>query len=598
MHGTARRDVAALGLAAVASLGGCNGGGSGTPDRNDGSTGADTAAAGDADNSGDAMTGDDSGGASGSDTTEPMPPPPPSDNVIDVAIWPRIVAEGAYPLVPADDRTLCRRMALDLWGMVPTPAEFTALCEGQAPGSIAWSMMEDPRFVARETRLWIRAVGVDAPDIYSHHIPDADAIYERLSTGEIDYAEFAGELLAHPVMAVARPEADGDDPSFTIRQAFRFFLGRPAQGDEFTQLRNLMRVWARGWESRPGPGPSYKRPAYLDGSLCQDPVYDDALCTATLFGQETIVDLSGVFYPNVPPQGFENSVDGMFYFEMVHGGSMPPEFQAELIKPGLLLASQDAFWDEASERALSRILGWWRSTADEPDSTVPEVGIALGAWWKDHPTHDIRELYAVILSSVLYTTDAAVDDTIESRSIWSVGPTRLMDGEQYLDSLQVAFDRELGFCDPHTAEPTGAGAYDDVLREPQPADFYGFGYDAYYDWGTQLGGCVGGDLVPRQPGLRSVFAHTDLADQLCAPPSRLSADGFDLGDTSDPNRHAAIEFLYATMLARLPDDSEWQLIDAASQTCLEDLACGADGLSGLLREVCGAIIRSGEFVFY
>ncbi len=525
-------------------------------------------------------------------------PDPPSDNVIDVAIWPRIIDEAAYPLVPASDRVLCRRMALDLWGMIPTPAEYASLCEGRDPATIASAMMQDERFVAREVRMWFRVVGADSPDVAAFHLRDADPIFAALARGELRYEEFAGELLAHPVMTISRPEAEESDPTMTIHHAYQFFMGRMAQGEELAQFGNLLRVWNRGYEFRPSVlGGYYKRVAYLNASICEDPVYGNGWCSADLYGQQTVIDLADIFFENVPPENFEGQLPGVFYFEMVHGGQMPPDFQAQLVKPGLLLATQDEFWDEAGERALTRILGWWRTTANEPESTLPEVRLALGTWWRDHPTHGIRELYAEILTSLLYTTSAVTLDDDE-RSLWAVGPTRLMDGEQFLDSVEVAFDRELGFCDIHTKDAIGTGNYDDFLRVPQPEDFYGFGRDVYFDWGSKAGGCTGGAAAPRQPGVRGLFAHSDVADMLCAPPSRLVNDEFDLSDTSAANRTLATEQLYERLLTRLPDAEEAEVLAEAGETCLADPTCAEQGLAGFVREVCGAVVRSGEFAFY
>src|SRR6187431_3095176 len=83
-------------------------------------------------------------------------PPPPSDNVIDVAIWPRMVAAGATDIRWADGPELCRRLFLDLVGAIPTPAEYAETCDGQSAAAIADALMASPRFVVRERRLWIQ----------------------------------------------------------------------------------------------------------------------------------------------------------------------------------------------------------------------------------------------------------------------------------------------------------------------------------------------------------------------------------------------------------------------------------------------------------
>ena len=44
-------------------------------------------------------------------------PPPPSDNPIDVAIWPRMVKSKLTDLPKASREELCRRISLDLVGV-------------------------------------------------------------------------------------------------------------------------------------------------------------------------------------------------------------------------------------------------------------------------------------------------------------------------------------------------------------------------------------------------------------------------------------------------------------------------------------------------
>ena len=79
----------------------------------------------------------------------------------------------------------------------------------------------------------------------------------------------------------------------------------------------------------------------------------------------------------VPP-GYSQTSDRLFYYELVQG-DVPPALQAELEKPGRLLATRDELWDEAADFALARFVGWWRSSANEPDTVLPEVQRALGA---------------------------------------------------------------------------------------------------------------------------------------------------------------------------------------------------------------------------
>ena len=73
------------------------------------------------------------------------------------------------------------------------------------------------------------------------------------------------------------------------------------------------------------------------------------------------------------------------------------------------------------------MLGWWKSSLNEPETIVPEVRTALGAWFRGQPTHDIRDLYAMITSSLLYTrtelVDPAASGAVDGVAPWLSGPT-------------------------------------------------------------------------------------------------------------------------------------------------------------------------------
>jgi hypothetical protein len=525
----------------------------------------------------------------------PDAPPPPSDNPIDVAIWPRIVAERALPLAPASDEELCRRMSLDLRGVLPLPSEVDALCRGRTASEMARTFMDDERFVEREVLLFIRHVGAEPIEVWTENLLDGDRVYARVARGEIGYDDFAAELMAHPVMTINRPAADDDDPAATIEHAFRIFLGRRPHGAEASDFGNVLRVWHRGWESRPFG--NYKRPAYLDYRECTDAVFGAAACTSVLLGDPVTIDLPSELFPSMPAVDYESSRDGMFYYETVHGGLMDAAMQRELEKPGRLLASRDEFWDEAADRALNRILGWWRSTANEPDSTLPEVRLALARSFRASATHDLRDLYHTILTSILYTTSSRVSDEIGERSLWSVGPVKTMDGEQYLDSLERVFEREMGFCETHVD-----AQYDDFFpneyRRTQPEDFYGFGYDFYFENGKDIGGCTGPFPAPREPGLRALFAHVNVADELCPEPAVLYPDGFDANDASDENAVRLAEHVYPLFLTRAPADDERALVRETAAACRADPECSDGTIAGFASELCGALLRSAEFVFY
>jgi len=518
------------------------------------------------------------GAGSGGDAADP---PPPSDNVIDVAIWPRMIEAGATHLTPSTASELCRRISLDLTGAIPTEAEAKASCEGKTAAEMAEAFFASPGFIAREQKLWMQHLRVDPTKTLADDLVDADGIIASLAKGEIGYDDFAAKILAHPAGAMNR-RIDAPHLEDTAIGAFRVFLGRAPLGNEATDLVNLFRVWRRDWDGKYELGYGYYVYfAVLDPGACTTEVYGPAACTSDEIGPTTVMSI-----PLASPTEYLG----------LHG-SVPADLQLELEKPGRLLAQRDEFWEEAADHALARLLGWWKSSAAEPDTVVPEVRTALAQWFHEQPGHDVRDLYTEIITSLLYTTSAEVAAETEADAPpWTMGPTKAMDSTQFLDSLEKALGRELGFCDIHTDEPIGRNFYfPDRLRQPQPDDFYGFGSDFYLEYGQTLGGCLGGVAEPSQPGMPALFAHIEVADALCGAPSEIAPAGFDTADMSTSNIDALTNFQFQRFLQRAPEPSEKDAVDAATEACLADSACGMDGLEV---QLCGALLRSGAFLFY
>ncbi len=484
-------------------------------------------------------------------------------------------------------------MALDVIGAVPTADEVATLCTGKTPEQMARALLATPKFRDVERRFWIRRVAADPTALMADHIADADRLYDGVADGTLGYDDFIAQLLAHPIMTLHRPVADGDDVTATVQHIFRVVLGRAASGDEVADYANLLRPWQRRFEDRYTLGYGYYiMPAAIAPGACRDAVLGAAACTSTLLGEPTTIapDVT----PQVPP-GYSQTSDSLFYYETVEG-NVPAALEAELEKPGRLLATRDELWDEAADLSLARFTGWWRSTANEPDTVLPEVRRAAAEWFRGRDKRDLRELYVVVLTSLLYTTSAEVT-TPGERPPWATGPTKVLEPEQLLDSVGHALDRELGFCDPHTDEPVGRNFYwPNRLRATQPPDWYGFNYDLYLDIGQQLGGCIGAVAPPRSPGLPALLTHIDVARTLCTTQSAILPVGVDPRDTSAAAATAIADHLFARFLARPPADDERAQLAASATACYGDPAC--NDAEGLARELCGALVRSTAFLYY
>jgi hypothetical protein len=523
----------------------------------------------------------------GSDDEPIVAPPPPSNNVIDVAVWPRFVQAQRTKLRLAGDRELCRRIALDFTGTIPTPSEYDEKCKGKSAEQIARAFISAPRFADVEERAWVQHVGVDPMKLAALYYVDAGAIVKQLARGELRYDDFVAKMVAHPSITIHRP-VDGGTLEDSAAHAIRVFLGRVPAPGEVDDFANLLRPWRRSYVPAYKEGYGYYvRKASIVADECNDPILGKARCTSRLFGAVTTIELPSTMVESsrCGIDGESGDLRGECYDNIL--GKVPDDVQKQLEKPGRLLATRTELWEEAADRSLHRLLGWWKSSANEPETVLPEVRSAVAKWFRTNK--DLRELYVTIATSILYTqTSESGELAAKELAPWLVGPTKSMSPEMFLDSLSVALERPLGLCNPYTDEPVGRNWYfPDKFRTPQPKEFYGFKEDFYLSAATSVGGCRGGEPSSPQPGLGAVFAHVDIAKALCAAPSKIVP--------ADATPAAVVDHLFTRMLGRAATDAEKTELTALETKCLPDMSCALDGFA---REVCGALLRSSAFTFY
>jgi hypothetical protein len=550
------------------------------------------------------------------------PPPPPSSNVIDVAIWPRLVRDHTTKITRASDTELCRRLSLDLTGAIPSPEEVAA-CAGKSPEQMARAFMATQAFVAREVRLWVQTLGENPVRMNANLLISADRILARLASGAIGYDDFVAQIVAHPVVTLNR-RTDVDVLADVATNVFVTFLGRAPVGDETNDFADLFRVWLRLAAGDPKGVIGYRpNVAGLDPRACKDPVFGAEACTSRALGAATTIQLpdnppgTGCFNQfNLDDQGGRaGPPDGVLCFDSVGAnapsavdaqGNLPQALRQELEKPGRLLATRAEFWEQAGERALMRMLGWWKASLNEPETVVPEVRVALGAWFRAQAKHDLRDLYATITSSLLYTRTELVDPSDSARvdgvAPWLSGPTKAMTGEQYLDSAIKGLQRkgaasENGPCDAHVSTYAFDGlAYIYYFPAPLRVASDQKGDDFYRANATLLGACQGGAPSQAQPGLRGLFAQVGIGQGLCDDKAVLAPAGTSLTDGSDTTIDAVTSFQFQRLVQREPEAGELDAARKLAKDCLGDASCGATkGYAGLL---CQTLLRSGSFVFY
>jgi len=99
-------------------------------------------------------------------------------NPVDAFIRARLAREGLVPAPEADRRSLLRRAALDLTGLIPAPAEIEAFVADQAPGAFERAvdrLLGSPRYGEHRARHWLDYVRY--ADTHGIHFDNYRAIW-------------------------------------------------------------------------------------------------------------------------------------------------------------------------------------------------------------------------------------------------------------------------------------------------------------------------------------------------------------------------------------------------------------------------------------
>ena len=71
---------------------------------------------------------------------------------------------------------------------------------------------------------------------------------------------------------------------------------------------------------------------------------------------------------------------------------------------------------------------------DKPKTLSPEVREAATAWFLAQKPHDLRALYRLIMTSILYRQSGHSATGDDQTPAWLMGPMKMMDPEQFLDT--------------------------------------------------------------------------------------------------------------------------------------------------------------------
>jgi hypothetical protein len=556
-------------------------------------------------------------------------------NPIDELVIPRLALLGIEPqAAPAEE--YCRRLAVDLWGRIPSPDELAACVALPDAGARVDAAMSAPIYERTMRRAWGEHLGYDNYAGWTEAIVELDALVGELYAGDVRYGDFATRTVVHDgFLGLHRYDV-------WAAAIWRVFLGRVARADEIASFRPLSYVW---------------QPRYFCEGHVYYAMYRGALeeglspAEAKLSAEDTCLDLErlematnfcvcasddvpggctsealgkpitfrgacaggGDTYDNanlrrIADRNPDDTIcaDGMERpqcrdVQTDFGGetALPPlqlidgSGTKQLAQIGDALVARGDFWEAAVDREAKLLLGWWQTTFRQPDSDLPDVRRALAERLRDRGS--VRDLQRVILTSVLYTSSAAAP--FEDAPDFAMGPTKLMSAETWLDSAALAVGEPSGVCDFRWV--TAEGYYDHSIVDSRVAEQKQRSiYDArtdqsYIDIAIQLGGCSSEQKRPTLSNVGMTFTEGGLTELLCAYGRGVVPEGWS-GDLAEAARHVIV-----STLARTPDDAEVGELVAEMTACIDGgAATGCANSETAARWLCQRALESVAFTTY
>jgi len=379
-------------------------------------------------------------------------------NVIDAVVIPKLVANGLEPTLE-ENSVLCRRLAIDLTGLVPTPDEIATECTGHDAKQMSDYFMNKPsnaaavdgsppyvfvnrRFWANPQRFTYDTIPNAFADFY-FYVRELDQLVGDVYAGTIPYDEFAIRALGHPAFIKHYGDfrADKFAPNLIAlaRQAVRVFLGYDPVDAEAANLANLWRGWSSFTMYEDETFALYPDCPYgifppdsgewcthtemgLDGRRCQG--VKALACRSSVFGPAEVI-------PKTP--------------EFTRYYDLSPEDKEILRIPGRLFVARPEFAEAAVDMALQKYLGWWKIGAFKPNFDLDEVRSTLANKFVGD-AYDLRKLEREIVTSVLYV-QAAQRAPSAKVPLWAFGPTKIIPGVAWVDMLGQAIGIDFGVFD-------------------------------------------------------------------------------------------------------------------------------------------------------
>jgi hypothetical protein len=528
-------------------------------------------------------------------------------NVVDAVVL-GMLAQNGLSVVPEDDGVLCRRMAIDLTGIVPTADELATQCAGHTPAEMATYFMNKPGGPNVPTQMldsYGKTVANDHPttpyafvnrrawaDQFQYNTTstngndtayyafgrDLDRLVNDTYLGKISYDTFAKRALGHPSFVRRFGIFDTNSDLIQIAsQAFRMFMGREALPSEAADFGNLWRPWVKfamdeptseaKYPDCPGNGIPGNKQCYhtdlgLNGANCADAALVD--CQSSVLGFAQAVPTNPGVVGWADWTAAEHTV-------------------AEV--PGGIIAARPEFVDAAVDRSLQRYLGWWKNGFFKPTFDIPAVRDALGKQFV-HNGYDVRKLDFEIVTSVLYT-QASTLRPMEGAAdpIWAFGPTKILPAEVWLDSISQALGKQLGGCD-FVYSVSASFTLPSMMVFPIQAgiDPGSPAYVGYYgNAARQLGGCPAAGSHSSPTGLVSAIVRRSVLAGLCPGAIKPAADNTTLFTTVFPG------------IGRPPSAAEQADALTLMNACASPDNCTPQGMADAL---CTSLFASSLFNYY
>jgi hypothetical protein len=295
-----------------------------------------------------------------------------------------------------------------------------------------------------------------------------------------------------------------------------------------------------------------------------------------------------------------------------------PADRARLLSLPRALMTRSEFWEAAADRELVHFLGWWKNGFREPSVEIPEVRTALADALRGGAS--LRDVQKMIVTSVLYTAPSSPppESQVASRDAmrsgappWAMGPTKLLAGEDWLDSVGVATGETLGACDvryldlPHM--PGDVVARDDgydprvlpgmLFTRTPTLHAGGWTGTKYLDVARQLGGCNLGGTRATYSSVAIASTQHRVAALACAAGRGVLPAGFDAHDASDAALAAAASQVHERTLGRAPTADKLTTLVGEMRACMKADA-GCAGPEQAVRWLCQRLVDSAQFALY